>query len=393
MESRLRHRGPDQAHWHVNRAVSALHTRLAIVDPNGSFQPLVDGTSFTMFNGELFNFSDWAGTEIAAMHEAVQDRGRPFSLFNGYYATIHYDSGRNEVRAYRDPLGVMPMWYSIDHDGHLSLCSEWQQEGEWKELPPCSELRFSIKTKRMKIIRHPFELVFSAVTSGEQSLTRAFHKAVERVVTHTDVGYDLALSGGLDSSMILASIFEQQLPLPQRIITTYFEENEELARASRLVRHYGLTHLFQAVNVPPIDKRFIRDWLPTANPIKDFAFWRHYHVARHAKSKVLLCGEGADEIGLGYPQNRSLTQVQAYWRKISWLKSQRAMTLDRVNLAGMACSVEYRVPFLDHDLVRHALSIDQRGKSMFRSIALNLGLPNEIVDCAKYGTEEQVNRK
>jgi asparagine synthase (glutamine-hydrolysing) len=401
----LNHRGPDEQNWIVRGQIEALQTRLAIVGlkEQEATQPYRDeGGSFTIFNGELFNYKLWGSTEVGAMHRAVQGRGDPQPLFNGYYATIHYDGGRNEVRAYRDPFGVMPLWYrhwivnKKQKDSVFELCSEVEpyRRAEWKEVPPGAELRFDVESGALKIKRRPLHHSFPAIeTSTAEELRVVFDTAVRRTVLHSEVGYDLALSGGLDSSMILASIKSQDLPLPERIITTYFDEDsDELVRARELVHGFGLEERFLAIKLPPINREFVHKHIEP-NVIKDFAFWRHYHVAKNAVSKVLLCGEGADEIGLGYPQNRSYDKVGQYWAKIRWLKSQAVMTLDRVNLAGMANSVEYRVPFLDHDLVRVCLGLDQTQKDKFRVIARKLGVPDSIVDCKKYGSEEARNRK
>jgi asparagine synthetase B (glutamine-hydrolysing) len=143
----------------------------------------------------------------------------------------------------------------------------------------------------------------------------------------------------------------------------------------------------------PVQQHDVRSRLPYANPIRDFAFQRHATVAKHSPTKVILCGEGADELGLGYPVNKALTgPVERYLKKVSLLKSQASMTLDRVNMAGMMYSKEYRVPFLDLEFSLACLGHDQTNKELFRKFAHTLGVPKEIIDAAKYSNEETTGR-
>lgn len=399
----LTFRGPDDQRLVTVGSVHLVHTRLAIVDADDprSSQPYSNGgASLTAFNGEIFNYRDLDPelTEVELLSHLMHAQHDLAQILNGYYAIIFYDIGRNEIVLARDVFGVMPLYYSI-YDGEFEASSiKNNLKGRVRAVPANSRVTYSLKTKKLKIksFSQPFRL--SCTRSTTMRLAFRFQDAVLRVASHSDAGFDVALSGGLDSSLVLAAIDTFGL-VPKSIITTYTQTDDpsEVERARELVQQYGWEDLHQVVPVKNFTEEEFRPFIETPpNPIRDFAFKRHATVASVAKSKVILCGEGADELGLGYPldnlSRKFDTPVSRYFKKISLLKSQATMTLDRVNKAGMMFGKEYRVPFLDLNFVQDALSVDQTGKSVFREMASMFRVPQSIIDAPKYSGEEQVGR-
>lgn len=413
MADRIAHRGPDARSLRVLRSKRSpetqgafVHLRLAIVDTThwAGDQPFSESrdSRVTMFNGEIFNYADGSflrhQSEVMVLHDLMAENANLSSVLNGYYAAAQYCSGDNVVTLVRDPMGVIPLYYNKKD---LSVASErkaWP-EAQWKDLrpvPPGGRVILNLDKRTIKV-RHkdlsdvfPFSPDSSSATIQGTRGANLFFRAVERTARHSESGFDLALSGGLDSSMILCALMSLNLK-PRKIHTTFMgEPSAEAQRAIRLVASMGWTSIHNLIDVSDY-KPPVREWLETpANPIRDFAFIRHCAVAKHAVSKVILCGEGADEIGLGYPLPQPLATPYERWlKKISLLKSQRAMTLDRVNLAGMAYGKEYRVPFLDMDFVRYAMNIDQQNKSWFRHQAITWhAVPEDIAHAPKFGVEE-----
>lgn len=394
----LAHRGPDGSRVVTFGGVSIGHARLAIVDTDSpdAVQPYAKGHFVCAFNGEIFNYRDLSdATEVALLGRLMAEEHDLTQLLNGYYAVAFHDTGRNKVVLARDLYGVMPLYYTHG-DGHFEAASERKAlAGRVHEVPANCRVEYDLKTCRVTIHKfsQPFRL--GQTQSNVYDLTDAFLRAVQRTAIHSDNGFSVALSGGLDSSMVLCAL-KQLGSTPDAIITTYTQTDDtsELDRARRLVEHLGWSHLFAAIPVLDLKPADVCYWIETPpNPIRDFAFKRHATVAKASPTKVILCGEGADELGLGYPSNRELlTSVDRYFKKVSLLKSQTTMTLDRVNKAGMMHSKEYRVPFLDLDFSLLALTSDQTNKDMFRSVAEFLGVPDYIINASKYSHEETVGR-
>lgn len=401
MLDQLKHRGPDGDKVVTYGQVSIGHARLAIVDVNDpdANQPYCKNTHYSIaFNGEIFNQRSLNkdATEVMILGELMAAEHDLTQLLNGYYAIAFHDIGRSKIVLARDLYGVMPLYYSYFR-GNFYAASEKKAipTADIVEVPANSKVEFDLKTRQLTVTKfsQPFRYGQRAPTLPE--LEGAFDRAVLRTAMHSENGFSVALSGGLDSSMVLAACVHQGLK-PAAILTCYAQTDDtsEVDRAVALVRQYGMSHLHKLLPVEDIPEYKLRAHIETPpNPIRDFAFKRHATVARHAPTKVILCGEGADELGLGYPLNRKLTtSYDRYFKKVSLLKSQATMTLDRVNKAGMMYSKEYRVPFLDIDFSLMALNIDQVGKSRFRDLARDLYLPPSIINASKYSNEETVGR-
>ena len=400
MVAGLQHRGPDATGVRScgNGRVIA-HTRLAIMDVTNidAQQPLFDGSVYTVFNGELFNYKSLAlGTEVQAIHKLLRGNHELSMLLSGYYAAIQYRTADQTLVLARDYFGVMPLFYSIGSSGEVHVASErkvMKDSGKIRSVPANSRVTIDLKTMKVKI--HKYPEVLHLTKTPANFLQTYLLNAIEECATHASSGFAVALSGGLDSSILLAGLKSINAQ-PNEIITTYLDApSDEVARAKELTAHLGWSSLHNVVKTQVMSNSDLRYHLETPlNKIRDFAFMRHATVAKHTKSKVILCGEGLDELGLGYPLNREFTMPhERFLKKVSLLKSQASMTLDRVNLAGMMYSKEYRVPFLSLDFVNSALGQDQVHKSVFRELAYSLGVPSSIINANKYSGEEARGRE
>ena len=398
MLASLQHRGPDAyGVKHCGNGNVIAHTRLAIMDVTNveAQQPLFDGSVYTVFNGELFNYKTLGlGTEIQAIHKLLRGGHELSMLLSGYYAAVQYRTSDQTLILARDYFGVMPLFYTICSGG-VHVASERKairSSGKIRSVPANSRVTIDLKTRKVKIHRYP-EVLRMAKTPPE-FLETYLLSAIEECASHSSSGFAVALSGGLDSSILLAGL-KRINAKPNEIITTYLNEpSGEVARAEELTALLGWDSLHKVVKTQVLSNSELRYHLETPpNKIRDFAFMRHATVAKHTQSKVILCGEGLDELGLGYPLNREFpTAHERFLKKVSLLRSQASMTLDRVNLAGMMYSKEYRVPFLSLDFVNAALSHDQMAKSLFKDLARSLGVPSSIVNANKYSIEEARGR-
>lgn len=387
---RLKHRGPDDStivKQRINSRDCYLgHTRLAIVDTATAAQPLVRSQHLTAFNGEIFNYKDLPGTTEVEVVAHVLRTGTAYSM-SGYFAAIQLDVGKSRVLLARDPYGVMPLYFCKTTK---EVASEPDLLSRPVPVPPGSIGVLDLRKKSLKFHRFYYPVSrtseFSVATA-----TDLLVKAVSRTVLHTEVGSSIALSGGLDSRL-LAYCAKEVGVSPTCITAAINEQNSEIALAKRTAETLGFDH--KVVLAPSFDfsnwavhyrktRAANHNW---HNIIKLRAFLRQYAVAGTASTKVLLCGEGADEIDCGYPSHaKALDLVK---KRLSVLNSQPSMTLDRVNQAGMAFSKEYRVPYLDLDFSSYMLSVTPKpGKVHLRSIAKHLGMKN--TDVSKYSEEDK----
>lgn len=401
MMQAIKHRGPDSQTLIEQWGICLGHVRLAIVESTNPMaeQPIVGNNHITAFNGEIFNYLDLKmGTEIECLTKLMFYKESLSTLLNGYYAGVQYRPDTRTLVMCRDYFGVMPLYYTVGADGVVEAASERRAlRGDVKEVPKNSRVEISMDPlSRCKVRVKRDHEVLRYGNYGEGVLLSTFLQAVHRCANgHSDAPVSVAYSGGLDSSLLLAAM-KLNGDTPLEIITVHNGDvlGEEAKRAIDYVQSLGWGSLHKVVVADrTVPVRDIADGTPP-NPIRDFAILRHATVAKNCQAKVLLCGEGLDEIGLGYPLNRNVdAPLKGYRRKISLLKSQSSMTLDRVNKAGMWYGKEYRVPFLDMDFVCAALGFNGSGKQVFRRyLAKKLGLPDYLSNASKYSSEETVGR-
>lgn len=411
----MKHRGPDAVRVTKVGEVHLGHARLAIMDTQdrNSRQPLwnihgdetpetnQEGSYHAAFNGEIFNYKQLdasegsGGSEIMNLSNLLWRKHDMTQFVNGYYAIVMHDIDRNSIVMARDLFGVIPLYYTLTPFEVASEKKALDQGSKIYEVPANTRLDYNLKTCKLKKTKfsQPFRM---GTRRNAVNLRDSFSIAVHRAANHSDNGFSIAYSGGLDSSLVLKAVHDVGLE-PTEIITVYTqtEDTREIDNARAFVKQLGWEHLHLCVPCHNMPEATLRHYIESPpNPIRDFAFKRHATVAMHATTKVILCGEGADELGLGYPQNRhNRTDVERYLSKVSSLKSQRSMTLDRVNKAGMMYSKEYRVPFLDVDFAIEALSnAENLEKHVFRDMGIYMSLPDYILKASKYTNEETVGR-
>lgn len=399
----LGHRGPDDTSVSRFDRYALVHKRLSIVDVQNGTQPYNDNGDLTIFNGEIFNCPK-VKTEVNYLAELLRDdHPNLHSVLNGYYAIIQVRKNRKEVRAFRDPFGVMPLYYTRSP---FSIASERQALDSFAdkqfEVPPGGCLTFNIKTGKIKVATRSLYDTFH-VSSTPPKIYHSIdlmQKAVRRTAKHSESGFSLAFSGGLDSSIILRCLMKEEL-VPKEIITVN-STSDEMDRARNFIHDHEMSYLWKVVEPKEVSALALERMLPgRRNPIRDFAFTRHLAVAKATSTKVILCGEGADELDFGYINTAKeraefdkLSQPERLKKKFALLHGMARFSLDRVNLAGMRYSKEYRVPFLDMDFANSMLSVPLLpGKEWLRIMAKHLGLPDYIVNASKFSAAETEGRE
>lgn len=383
MMAGIAHRGPDGSGIHCQPEGALGHRRLAIMDPAGGAQPLYDetGARAIVANGEVYNFpdlrADLAGrhtfstmSDIEAVLHLFEERGTatPAGL-GGMFAFAIADG--DHLFLARDPLGIKPLYHGRGRDGTgrpvTVFASEMKALADWvdelDEFPPGTWYDSRVGFKRYYEVPDG-----PPVERSVEDHVAAVREGLERAVAShlmSDVPVGAFLSGGLDSS-VLAAIARRHVD-ELHTFSVGSADSPDLRAARRVAAHIGSIHheyvmtseevaekLPEVVHsLESFDQDLVRSAIPT------------YFCSRLAADhvKVILTGEGADELFAGYAYHKEIhdpdTLHQELRRSIGAL---HAINLQRVDRLTMAHGLEGRVPFLDTAFVELALTVPARLK-------------------------------
>jgi len=356
------HRGPDGTAFHVDEKLIIGYNRLAIIDLNSN--PIVqneEGDKAIAFNGEIYNYQPLKNKLIEAGHQfsgntdsevvlhLIEDYDiRSVEMLDGMFA--FFASNGSDFIAARDPFGIKPLYYSIC-DETIYLASEIKallNIGKIHEFPPGI-----VMTKNgMQRYYEPSFRVVESIASHilEKQLTKCVHK-----MTNSDVPMGAMLSGGLDSS-IVATI--AQLPA----ITVGMEGSDDIAAAEQMADYAGIELTVKTFDEEEIYKNLTDAiWhLESFNPILVRSAIPTMFASRVANKKgikVLLSGEGSDELFAGYEYLQRFPQHEYDSLLKEGIANLYHTELQRLDRMTMAAGIEARVPFMDTAFVEYAMGI------------------------------------
>lgn len=399
MSRKIRHRGPDWSGYFSHPAAILAHERLAIVDPKSGRQPLFspDEQIVLAVNGEIYNHLELRAEFPEYEFQTASDCEVIIPLYlrygpdfvdklNGIFAFALFDCRDESWMLARDHMGIIPLYEGFDQQGQHFFASELKAlEGKCTTVqifPP----GFASYSKRDNGI--PFQWYqrawssYEAVENQEASITQlreALKAAVHRQLM-CDVPYGVLLSGGLDSSIVsaLAMQFSRN-----RIESKDQEEawyprlhsfavglvgSPDLKAARHAAAHIGSIHHEITFTIQEALDALsdVIYQLETYDVTTVRASTPMYLLARVIKSmgiKMVLSGEGADEIFGGYLYFHKAPNAQAFHeetvRKLSKLHLYDCL---RVNKSLAAWGVEGRVPFLDKEFMDVAMSLNPQAK-------------------------------
>ncbi len=394
----LRHRGPDWSGiYSADNAVLA-HERLSIVDVNTGAQPILSesGRQALAVNGEIYNHRDirdhFEGrysfrtqSDCEVILPLYLEHGPDFlEQLTGMYAFCLYDEDADSWMMARDPIGIIPLYYGHDSNGQVYVASEMKALievcNQVHEFPP-GHYWVSGQAEPQRWYVRDWEQ-FAAVENAVTDRT-ALRDALERsVISHlmTDVPYGVLLSGGLDSSITAALAAKhatmrvedhEQSPAWWPRLHSFaigLEGSPDLAAAQHAADHIGTVHHgFHFTIQEGLDAlEEVIYHLETYDVTTIRAATPMFLMARKIRAmgiKMVLSGEGADEIFGGYLYFHKAPHPQAFHeetvRKLSRLHSYDCL---RANKAMAAWGVEARVPFLDKEFLDVAMRINPADK-------------------------------
>ena len=372
MAAALHHRGPDGHGLFTGRHVGFAHTRLSIIDLAGGAQPLTneDGSVIVVYNGEVYNyvelqaelegfghrFRTHCDTEVL-VHAWEQWGEDMLARLNGQFAFALYDRRDQSLFLARDRFGIRPLFYALN-DGDLVFGSEIKAllaSGEvsgsvdpegldevftfWAARAPRTPFRgirqlepgFCARWRDGELrVRPYYRLGYPAAPaeSGEavSELDGLMRTGVD-LRMRADVPVGGYLSGGLDSS-ITCALAAADSPYDLRTFSVTFQDPalDESAYQKQLAGELGSVH-----SVEHIDDRAIGAVFPdvvrhTETPLVRTAPAPLYLLSKLTRErgiKVVLTGEGADELFLGYDLFKETAvrrfcarQPQSTWRPL-----------------------------------------------------------------------------
>ena len=366
MNERTRNRGPDNEGILTDNNVSLGHCRLSIIDlsPKGD-QPMVneDGTVWITYNGEIYNFQDikkgllekghefTSKTDTEVIIHAYEELGADcLDLFNGMWAFCIYDQKKQELLLCRDRFGIKPLYYYVD-SGRLIFSSmisaitthnlptapneraimqflAYNLEDHCEQtffkniyqLEPGSFLNYDLKLKKHSITKWYSPKPHH--NANTEIIRNAFVESV-RLRTIADVPVGSCLSGGIDSSSIVCTL-DRFLDYPFH--TFSFVAPGSPVDETRYIEEVGRKTKVKQSYTEITEDDFLGEFedfvMALEEPVLGLGPYAQYRVMKLAHehgAKVLLDGQGGDELFAGYVYYFSYRYFELF-RNFQWLE-------------------------------------------------------------------------
>lgn len=421
MVSALDHRGPDAQGIEKLAGCQLGQSRLSIIDLETGMQPMAysQGRFWITFNGEIYNyreirtilqlaghtFTTSSDTEVilasyAQWGEACLDR------FRSMFAFALWDQKEKSLFAARDLFGEKPLYYAFAHGGDLLIASEIKAliasgmvepkldlnsvdaylahgyvppdrtiYSNVQTLPPGHYLRW--KNGKLRVDRYWQPILhtekISLADAGDR-LRELLQKAVSRQMV-ADVPVGAFLSGGLDSSSIVA-LMQMQSERPIKTFSVGFGKHiNELSYARAVASQYGTDHNEIDLGTPDVAEMLLRMAEVYDEPFADTSNIPTYLISEFARKhvKVVLSGDGADELFGGYSwtypslvQSEKVPESMVLWvilRSLSKLLRHRCKSLA---LYSAGCGLAARRPDMwSRQIMQHVYIKKERRQQLW----------------------------
>jgi len=394
MLKKIKHRGPDDEGTFFDGNVALGQVRLSIIDVEGGKQPIFseDRSKCIVFNGEIYNYKELKGclkknhvfstkTDTEIILHLYEDLGvNCVDKLDGMFTFIIYDKTEKNIFVARDRLGIKPLYCGT---GKNTLFFS----SEIKALSHCDKISAfppgHYYTSGGGFVRYYSlpEYLFSGEGADivPKKINEFLSKAVaKRLVSDVPVG--VFLSGGLDSSVI-AAIMKKENPVLHSF-SVGMENSRDLDFAKEVAGYLDLKHheyIYSRNDIMEVLPEVIYHLESFDAPLVRSAV-PCFFVSQLAKKhgiKVVLTGEGADELFSGYHYLKEFNDNKKLFDELVRITyGLHSTNLQRVDRLTMANSVEARVPFLDIDFLTYVFSI-----------------PTELKLSSEYGQEKWLVRK
>jgi asparagine synthase (glutamine-hydrolysing) len=361
----INYRGPDESGIYCSPFAAIGNVRLSIIDLAGGQQPLSDPTGrfWIVFNGEIFNypelrdlllkkghrFSTQSDTEVLVQLFAAYGKSC-LSMLNGQFVFAIWDKVKEEIFIARDRIGIRPLFYNLSENGfsfgseiksllvqntispELSVKNLSQIYTFWTAITPGTAFKdifelspghfLTYSREGIKIEKY-WDLKFNGIDNSltlEKSLEQfheLFYDAV-RIRLRADVEVAAYLSGGLDSSSTVAYIKD----IEPGVLNTFsigFDDRDfdESSYQNEAVRYFDTRHKSITCTSEEISQSFPKVIWHTETPVTRTApapMFLLSRLVRENNIKVVITGEGADEMLAGYDIFKE-AKIRRFWAK------------------------------------------------------------------------------
>lgn len=368
-----KHRGPDNTQeLKVGSNVFVFH-RLSINDTsNSGNQPIQVRNTTVMCNGEIYNYKElrevygkdeyMSGSDCEVIAHMLNETNVEDTCkqLDGDFAFVALLDNERIIAA-RDPVGVRPLFYGYAENGGIAFSSEAKGLmnvcNKVEEFPPgkCYD-NGEFKTYTDVIAERSHSVFSKSTLNGV--MTAAVEK---RMSADREIGY--FLSGGLDSSLI-ASIGARLSSTPIKTFSIGIGESPDLENARKVAKYIGSNHtevrFTQEEGVKALrdviwalesyDCTTVRASVPMYLLCK--------YVTEKTNVKVVLSGEGADELFGGYLYLHNAPNAEEFQKEsVRLLKNVHTHDVTRADRCSASNGLELRVPFFDKELMKYVIEI------------------------------------
>lgn len=387
----IKHRGPDGASAYSIGDITLGNILLKITGSRS--QPIHNNGALT-YNGEIYNFREIAerlriatDSDSEALFALICAKGMEKAIqeLDGDYAFAYAEDGKLNLA--RDPAGVKPLYYGTS--AGFAFASE-------------KKALYAIGMNEIRTLKPGYMLTYSAGKSAEKKVTgfaageritdentasKMLYNAIENAVKKRRYTPSaLAFSGGLDSSIIAALCPQAEL------YSVGMAGSHDIAQTKRAAQLLGMEdklHLHELtiddveLALPDVIKA-----IGSCDPLKVSIAMPLFFASKDAHNegiRVMLSGQGADELFAGYKRYESMKPSELELALRKDLDNIAENNLERDDVVTMANAVELRVPYLDREVVELALRIAPELKvhNGMRKYILRLAakalLPHELV--------------
>jgi asparagine synthase (glutamine-hydrolysing) len=364
MVATLQHRGPDGWGYYYSPEIALGQTRLSIVDLKTGDQPMISGDLVIIYNGEIFNyielraeleqkgivFKTTCDTEVFL--KAYEFYGEEcFEKLNGQFAALIWNKRKKELTIARDRFGIRPL-YMLEFKGKYFFSSEmkafdqipvycrtfdvkrlyehgllWNTYGDNTVYESIKSLPggwfYVFKNQRLIRQKKYYDLgansgkVYKTYNEAEEDFKNIMDDAVQKQL-RSDVPVGAYLSGGIDSSVILHLINSHATNTFKTFSITFEDqEYDESVYQKEMAKHINSEHYSVNITYDKIDEKFPDAVYHFERPVFRTAPVPLYLLSKLVRAndiKVVLTGEGADEILWGYDSYKEIKLLN-FWAK------------------------------------------------------------------------------
>ncbi len=368
MQNAIIHRGPDSGDSLIDKNILLAHRRLAIQDIKNGDQPLSIGSLSIIFNGEIYNhqkirkkylsnidFKTSSDTETL-IHLYANFNEKMYDLIDGMFSFCIYDKKKNKLIIARDRAGKKPLYY-FNNNGKFIFSSELNSIKQaipncevnndaisfylrsgfmYKDYTPYNNIKsvkpgywYSVDIKTLKVSHFQYFNIENNYKKNSQlsfkqklnQVDHILHKSIKNRLVSSDLEVGAFLSGGIDSSLVVAIASEYQKKL--KTFTVKFDSDYDESHLAKLTSdRYSTDHheLNIAYNLKDDIENILINY---GQPFMDSSAIPSYYVSQAAKKHVTVAlnGDGADELFGGYRRYvPSSLNYYDHLKKISWIK-------------------------------------------------------------------------